>query len=324
MSVMITVVIPTYQRPELLSRCLQALAKQVYPTDLYDVVVVDDGRDAATRAVVDAFNQHFKGAPAFHYVQPLGTRGPAAARNRGWRTTQAPLIAFTDDDTEPMPNWLHEGSLAMTQDVSAAGGRLIVPVPSHPSDHERNTQGLENAEFATANAFVWRSALEKIGGFDERFTRAWREDSDLQFMLMRQCGPVVWAAKAVVVHPVRDVPWGFSLKTQKNVFFDALLYKKHPRLYRTKINPGSPWRYYLIVASAVLAVALWSLGWPRAALVLGLLAWFGVMRFALKRLHNASHTPAHVAEMLLTSLLIPFLAIYWRVRGAIHFKVMFI
>ncbi|MGE5450750.1 MAG: glycosyltransferase family 2 protein [Acidobacteriota bacterium] len=324
MSVKIAVVIPTYRRPDLLRRCLEALAKQVFPVDAYEVIVVDDGRDFQTKVVVESFNTRFNGSPTFRYLQPNGTRGPAGARNRGWRATQAPVIAFTDDDTEPAPEWLQEGNAAMHGEVAAVGGRLVVPTSAHPTDHERNTRGLEDAEFATANAFVWRHALVKVGGFDERFTRAWREDSDLQFTLMQQCGPVMWAPQAVVVHPVRKVPWGFSIRQQANVFFDALLYKKHPRLYRLKIKPDPPWLYYGIVGATLVALLCGLMGWGMAAALALILALLGALNFSFTRLRDADHTPSHVAEMICTSLVIPFLAVYWRIRGAIHFKVVFV
>jgi GT2 family glycosyltransferase len=306
----------------LLARCLRALAAQSLPPEEYEVLVVDDGRDEATCQTVASFNR--PGGPAFHYLRPDGTRGPAGARNKGWRCATSPLIAFTDDDTEPAPDWLEQGRRVMTPDIAAVGGRLVVPLPDQPTDHEKNTRGLEDAEFATANAFVWRSALEAVGGFDERFQRAWREDSDLHFTLMRYCGPVLSAPSAVVVHPVRKEPWGISLRQQANVFFDALLFKKHPKLYRLRVRPSPPWRYYLIVACTMLAVLSAAAGWDQAALTLSCVALLGVAGFCLKRLKGTSRTPTHVAEMALTSLLIPFLSVYWRLRGALHFKVVFL
>ncbi len=319
----VAVVIATYRRPDLLRRCLDALARQTLAGSEYEVIVVDDGHTADTREVVLDFDARHGGAPAFRYLESQGTRGPAGARNVGWRHAHAPLIAFTDDDTVPASAWLEEGCQAMSGPWVAVGGRLVVPLEGEPTDHARNTQGLEKAEFATANAFVRRDALRKIGGFDERYTRAWREDSDLQFTLMRECGPVGWASSAVVMHPVRPVPWGFSLKTQANVFFDALLFKKHPALYRSRIRPRPPWRYYLIVLCALASLVLALAGQGGLAVAAVALALGAVAVFAIERLSGTAHTPAHIAEMLLTSMAIPFLSVYWRVKGALHFRVPF-
>jgi GT2 family glycosyltransferase len=168
----ISVVVPTCGRPALLWRCLDALSRQtLHPTD-YEIVVVDDGHSAATRRTVQ---QIALGAipgltPRVRYVQPPAkSRGPAGARNSGWRAARADVVAFTDDDTVPAPDWLAEGLRVMSSKVSAASGYIHVPLPFDPTDWDLNTAGLDGAEFATANCFVRRGALEAIGGFDERF-----------------------------------------------------------------------------------------------------------------------------------------------------------
>src|SRR5262249_19510421 len=150
---------------------------------------------------------------------------------------------------------------------------------------------------------VRRSALLAIGGFDERFRRAWREDSDLQFRLLRDAGPVGRSDRAVVQHPVRPERWGVCLRQQKNAFFDALLYKKHPRLYCERIVRSPPWDYYGIVALTLATPALWLADIGGSAATSLALAVVGVLRLAAKRLRMTARTPGHVAEMLLTSAL---------------------
>lgn len=323
MSFEIAVVIPTYRRPDLLQRCLQALLQQSLDAALFEVIVVDDGRTQETQALVQEMAAR-PGAPVMRYLQPQGTRGPAAARNRGWRATLAPIVAFTDDDTVPDRDWLLQGRRAMGRRRMALSGRVVVPTEGRPTDHARMTQGLETAEFVTANAFVRRSALEKVGGFDERFTRAWREDSDLHFSLLEHCGEVGQAPEAIVLHPVRPARWGISLWQQENVSFDALLFKKHPQLFRERIRARPPWRYVWIVLSTLAAVVLAVLGQGLAAAVAAVGAVAGILSFAAMRLRGASLAPSHVAEMLLTSIAIPYLAVYWRFVGAWRFRVLFI
>lgn len=330
MTASISVVIPTCRRPHLLRRCLQRLLLQTLPGTAFEVIVVDDGRTDETRATVDEFAARSGGAPAFRYLTPQGTRGPAAARNRGWRAASAPFIAFTDDDTEPQPQWLVEGLRALTAPVSgqalpvAVTGRVVVPVSGPPSDHARNTQGLERAEFVTANAFVRFDALQRVAGFDERFARAWREDSDLQFSLQQHGGHIAHAPGAVVLHPVREAPWGISLGQQKNVCWDALLYKKHPQRYRITVGLHAPLRYYVVVAATLGAVLALATGQLAAAAALSMLALIACLHFAWLRLRDASREPRHVAEMVVTSLAIPYLALYWRWVGAWRYRVWFV
>src|SRR5262249_59108681 len=113
-----------------------------------------------------------------------GGRGPATARNRGWRASHAEWVAFLDDDVIPYRGWLTElaGDLdGLPPDVGGSQGRLFVPVPSDraPTDRERGVRRLETARWASANIAFRTSVLARVGGFDERFPRAYREDADL-------------------------------------------------------------------------------------------------------------------------------------------------
>lgn len=323
----ISVVIATYRRPDLLRRCMAAVLEQDIEPDAFEVLVVDDGHSDETRIAVEALTP-VGGLPSVRYLRPKKGRGPAVARNCGWRAAYGTLIAFTDDDTVPDRRWLAHGERALAPEQAAVAGRVRVPPLGpegrRPSDHELMTRGLESAEFATANVFVRRTALQRVQGFDERFLRAWREDSDLQFRLLRDAGPVGHCDDAVVLHPVRPEPWGVSLRQQRNVFFDALLYKKHPRLYRERIRPAPPWNYYFIVSLTLAAVLLGLFHVPGSAWVSVLLAIGLVLHLALHRLRGTARSVEHVVEMLVTSALIPFLSVYWRIRGALHFHAWFL
>jgi GT2 family glycosyltransferase len=315
-----SVVVPTYQRQDLLERCLVALLAQDYPADRYEIIVADDGPSEATRDLVARFAAQCPNGPALVYVPVVGTQGPAAARNRGWERARAEVIAFTDDDTVPAPMWLTEGEKVMAGGPAAAMGRIEMPLPPNPTDFELDSSGLTRAEFATANCFVRKSVLKEIGGFDERFTMAWREDSDLQFMLLSRGHTIVNAPAALVVHPVRSAPRGVSVSQQKKVCFDALLHKKHPTLFRERIRRGPPWSYIVIVLSLLaliiaLAIDNAALGW------VALTVWAALtLRFFALRIRHTSRDPAHVIEMLVTSILIPPLSIFWGIVGALRFR----
>lgn len=320
----VSVVIPTCRRPDLLQRCLAPLLQQTLEPGRYEIVVVDDGQTEDTRALVERLAASTQGRPLLRYLRPQGTKGPAAARNRGWRAAQGEVIAFTDDDTVPDIDWLRQGLRAIAADKAAVRGQVQVPVLGPLTDHGRMTKGLEAAEFVTANCFVRKSALEAVDGFDERFLRAWREDSDLHFKLIERHGEVPKAPLAIVLHPVREAPFGISLKQQANMMFDALLFKKHPRLYRSRVGRlRAPASYYAIVAATAAAPVAGLAGHALAAVGLLAAAAVLILRLALKRLHGTARTPQHVAEMLLTSAAIPFLSLFWRVRGGLRFRVPF-
>lgn len=322
----ISVVVPTYKRPHLLDRCLVALFAQDFDPRAYEIVIADDAAHEPTRQVVARWmaQQQDCVGPRLHYVPVTGNHGPAAARNCGWRAAMGEIIAFTDDDCVPARNWLNVAVVAFTGNIDAAWGKIVMPIPADPTDYERDAARLQSAEFATANCFCRREILAAHGGLDESFTVAWREDSDLFFSLLEQRAAIRYVPDAVVVHPVRPAPWGASLRQQRKILFDALLYKKHPRLYREKIRATPRWDYYGI--SGALLTTLFASASGNMALALGTGALWGLLtgRLSLYRLRDTSRHLTHVAEMVITSALIPPLAVFWRIYGALKFRVIFL
>lgn len=335
----VSAVVPTYRRPALLDRCLAALVAQDLDPAAYEIVVADNAADPATRRQVACWAE--RAAPAVRYLAAAVPRGPAAARNAGWRAARGEIIAFTDDDCVPAPGWLRAGLAALDcpgerarptagpapggrAPLAGVWGRTVVPLPPVPTDYERDVAGLEVGEAVTANCFYRRAALAAAGGFDERFAAAWREDSDLFFTLLERGWRVEPAPDAVVVHPVRPAGWGVSLRQQRKSLYNALLYKKHPALYRARIQPAPPWRYYAAVG-ALLAALAGALRGDRRLAGAAAACWLGLTaRFCAHRLRGASRAPRHVAEMVVTSALIPPLAVFWRLRGALRFRVRFL
>jgi glycosyltransferase involved in cell wall biosynthesis len=332
-SIQVSVVVPTYRRSGLLHDCLEALLGQDFPCDAYELIVVDNAGDAATRSLVQAFSSaqdnlggqpSVAARPSFSYIVAADKPGPSAARNVGWRRARGEIIAFTDDDCRPAPDWLREGVRAIRQGYDAVSGRVIVPLSTTPTDYEKNVSRLAtDAEFVTANCFIRSRALEACGGFDERFTAAWREDSDLHFNLLAGHSNVGSAPAARVIHPVRPAPWGISLHEQRKSVFNALLFKKYPRLYRQRIQSAPPYRYYGIVLSALACVIgllarQFSMALPAALVWLALTA-----DFVLRRLEGTRRSLGHVLEMIGTSILIPPLSVFWRLRGALRYRVWF-
>jgi GT2 family glycosyltransferase len=323
-----SVVVPTYRRFDLLNRCLTALCEQTFDPARYEIIVADDDaeerRSALLREWLERKYGPATGHPCFRYVPVTRTQGPAGARNAGWRQARGGVIAFTDDDTIPDRAWLSSGWAAMAEGWDAVAGRIRMPLPSQPTDYERDASGLAAAEFATANCFVRRAALEAVGGFDERFTAAWREDSDLQFSLLERGFSCGLAPKAVVVHPIRRAAWGVSVSQQRKIRFDALLFKKHGRLYRERIRSAPPWRYYAIAGTLVTG----TFGFFAASPSLAASAWLSWMlltaHFCVQRLARTSRSPSHVLEMAVTSIVVPPVAVFWRLAGAVRHRVLFL
>ena len=323
MHIKCSVVIPTFKRPHLLKQCLCSLLQQQINVR-YEVIVVSDGKDKDTEALMNEFSDS---QIPFIYASLDKKCGPAAARNKGWQIAKGELIAFTDDDTQPSMQWLHqywEAYIEQRTNRVAFTGVVKVPLPQYPTDYERNTAGLETADFVTANCACTKEVLHYINGFDEDFTMAWREDSEFQFRLLKAGIPIIKVSAAIVVHPVRKAMWGVSLNEQKKSMFNALLYKKHPHLFRKKILSSPLWNYYGIILSFVAAVILLATSFYLTALVTASIWLFLLSKFVMKRLQTTSLSLSHVSEMIVTSLLIPFLSVFWTLYGAYKFKVFFL
>lgn len=329
----LSVVVPTCGRVGLLARCLEALCTQTLPRACFDVIVVDDRGVRDDQAVVVCCAHARAAGLDVRCLRNAGNgagsaQGPAAARNLGWRAARGAWVGFTDDDTIPQPDWLQRACAAFTPAGAgepvpdALWGCVRVPLPELPTDYERDAGRLQTAGFVTANCFVRRALLARIGGFDERFRVAWREDTDLYFRLCDAGALVQQVTDAVVLHPVRPAGWCVSLSQQRKILFDALLYKKHRRRYRQTIRRHPRWDYYLCTL-ALLGVPVAALaGWPTLAM-LALLLWsLSCAVFFAQRLRGTRQSPRAVVGLLVTSALIPPLAVFWRAVGVLRFRVL--
>lgn len=310
----ISVVIPTYRRPELLDRCLTALARQTISG--FPVIVVDDGNSPETQAVVDSFRR--RELLDTEYISLPSPSGPAAARNTGWRKAITPYVAFTDDDCIPATDWIETLLRGHLQGSRVISGDVSVPLPAEASAYERVAAYLEKAEFVTANCSCERALLEQTGGFDERFRLAWREDSDLQFTFL-SAGVCIDHWPARVVHPIRPARWWSSLRDERKNRFDALLRRKHPLLFRQRIPryTGLVTLYYLFLMSFLAAAVLWILGEENAA-------WAATVLWVVSVLLIAVQRQVRSVRELLVALVSPFASVFWRLYGAIEFRIFYL
>lgn len=285
------------------------------------------------------------------YLPAHGAAGGAAARNRAWRAAGAPIVAFTTDDTVAAADWLREGLAAFKDTgadsgtvgggaspadaaggaaVDAVFGRVLATLPKHPTEFQVRVHLREAADFVPCNWFCRRSVLERMGGFDERFGSdgdqegAGRGDGDdMYFRLLESGAHLHRAAAATVVHPVPAANWGASLSQLRGLAGEALLYKKHPQLYREKIRRPPDWHDVVVVAALALAVFAFASGHELLAVATGGTWLVLTAMLCIRRLRNTAKTAAQVSEVLITSPLLPPLALFWRLVGAIRYRVRF-
>lgn len=323
-AILISVVVPTCGRMDLLDRCLDALTRQTLPGSAFEVIVVDDEPNHNTLHLVAGWRARtLDRGPRLVYLPNSNTHGPAAARNLGWRSARAPIIAFTGEDTVPSCSWLAQGLAAFGDEVDVLCGGLDAPLPAHPTEAQCAVRQAAVDAFCVASCFCRRKLLESLDGFDERFEQAGHCDADLHFRLLALGARIVRVPEALVVQPVLPAPWGASLGRTREAVFDALLYKKHPQLYRERIAAAPPWDHYFAVAALAVLLGALLAGAGTLALLAGL-AWLALTaRLCLQRLRGTAHTASHIADVVLTSALIPPLSVFWRLAGAIRYRVRF-
>jgi len=307
----IDVVIPTAGRDSL-TALLQALAGGRVAERLGGrVIVVDDRRTSDATALR---------APGAEILRGPG-RGPAAARNAGWGAAGSEWVAFLDDDVVPEPDWaqrLLEDVGSLSASVAGSQGVVCVPLPPDrpPTDWERNVAGLERARWATADMAYRRGALAAVGGFDERFERAYREDSDLGLRLVR-AGWRIERGRRVVAHPVRPADRWVSVRLQAGNADDVLMRALHGRDWRAAAGapPGRLRRHLFTVAAGAGAIAAAASGRRRLALA-GALGWAaGSAELAWARIAPGPRTGPEVLKMVSTSAVLPPAAAWHFARG---------
>ncbi|BBY17284.1 HAD-IIIA family hydrolase [Mycolicibacterium litorale] len=312
-----SIVVPTIGR-ESLHRLLAALEAESGPPP-EAVVIVDDRPGDAPALTVHS------GLPVT--VLRSGGRGPAAARNTGWRATRTRWVCFVDDDVVPQPGWLAAlaADLRGADTTGAAGTQAVIEVPSvegrRATDDEKRTQRLADARWITADMAYRRDVLVAVGGFDERFPRAYREDSDIALRITLQGNEITQGARRST-HPVAPASLLSSVRAQIGNRDNALMRRKFGRRWRPAVGEGRgrlPAHTATTAAAAVATVA--ALAGRRRAAAGAAATWLGLtLEFTARRFLAGPRTAPEAARMLLTSALIPPVAMYHRLRGEWAFR----
>ncbi|UWZ34052.1 glycosyltransferase [Dactylosporangium roseum] len=320
----VSIVVPTLGRPSL--RALLAALGDAPST--VEIMVVDDRPDRAVALPVPPAVKVLTGRAA----------GPAAARNIGWRAARHEWVAFLDDDVLPSATWYADLLADLgpaPRGVGGVQGRVRVPLPpGRPTDWERVTAGLADGAWLTADMAYRRAALDAAGGFDERFPRAFREDAELAYRV-RLAGWRLERGRRTVTHPARRESMWVSVRTQRGNADDALLRRLYGPGWRTllEVPRGRRRRHALVAAAGALTavalagrsltarrapVAARRLG--RTAAVAGAAWALGTAEFAAARIAPGPRSPGEVGRMVVTSVVIPPVAIAHWLRGRVRWR----
>jgi GT2 family glycosyltransferase len=222
----------------------------------FEVVVVDDGSTDNTWAVLSHLSA--RTSLDLHAVRLTRNGGPAAARNVGWRSTHAEVIAFTDDDCSPEPGWI-ASLVAGTTAADIAQGRTI-PDPDQASNAGPFSRSLsvqsETGFYQTCNIAYRRRVLESTGGFAEEFQFPAGEDTDLAWRAITAGATVTFLDDAVVRHDVRPSNVSVAIRDSWRWQSVALAVSRHPELRRLFPSPYIWRRSHQYAAIALVGIGV--------------------------------------------------------------------
>jgi len=241
----VSIIIPTYNRAEVLRECLAALALQDFPFGSFEIIVIDDGSTDNTAEVVQQATSRFE----THYIFQKNS-GPAAARNCGVRHAEGDLILIINDDAIA-PSSLVAGHYLMHRKVQC-GGRLAIlgtrefrvedktrtlnflydQVPFSMRVYGWSEGFYPSPFFVTFNISMRRCDFEEVGGFDEDFTSAIGEDTEFGARWASSQGKILFLPQ-LRAHHFHDVTVD-GLKNQiiRETFNKLILVNKQPDAWK--------------------------------------------------------------------------------------------
>jgi GT2 family glycosyltransferase len=237
----LTVIVPTYNRCELLGRALREMLEQTVSAESYEIVVVDDGSTDDTPAVVEGVRAPEERLRYFRQEN----KGPAAARNLGVREARGEIVLFTGDDCLPDRRLLEEhlkahertGDVGVVGHVSWHPELKITPFMAFLEEGAQfGFKQIADAEdvapwhFYTANCSVRKHWLEEVGGFDEDFKHAAYEDVEVAYRMQKRGLRIVYRVAARTYHHHETTLDRYLVRQRLSGRAAALFYRKHPEL----------------------------------------------------------------------------------------------
>ncbi len=288
-----SVIVPCYNRSDMLRDCLQGLANQTYDPTQFEVLIVDGASTEPIKALVDEFNALVPFE--IRYLQCLPDAGPVPKRNMAAKEAQGDILAFTDSDCRPSPQWLATGVSAFEKsDVGFASG----PVTYKPEQPKRFFSKMtaetlvEHPTYPTANAFYRRALFLEHKGFDTTLSvrdilnRATEcADTDLAWRIRKSGWKNSFLPEALIYHEVEDLtPFNWIMEPTRLILL-PLLVRLHPEIAPELLR----WNFVFYPGS--MAVWIASIFTLAALIFAPLLLWLlpvGLLMLGFRRVRSIS------------------------------------
>lgn len=325
----VSIIIPTHQRRELLLRCLTSLENQTYPIDRFEVIVVDDGSTDGTMQAINEYKKNTKMRLTYHFQE---ASGPGAARNAGAEKAIGSILGFLEDDVYAEKNWIDCAiKYFLSSDIACVEGKTLL---EGTQESVRRFESTQRVGFLPCNMFMRRDVFISLGGFDTTYIDVrknifFREDADLGFRLIQKGYSFIVADDVVVRHPPLYTSIKSYFRHARRYFFDPLLYKKFPTLYREFIevkNIGSitihrPFHYlsfaYILTLFILLGIVL--IGAETLALC-GLAVPVIISSVIRLRYERKFFFPLLNPLKTFAFLILPFYYCYYFTKGCFHYR----
>jgi len=265
-SIQVTVIVPTFNRRDLLKEALESLCDQSLDPTRYEIIVSDNRSTDSTEQMVKELAARMPNC--IRYYRTPENRGVAVSRNAASRLARSEILAFTDSDCRVERNWLAAGLAALQDERVGLVTGAVYHKPEQTVTYFCKTHDpvtSEHASYPAQNVFFRKSVYFEMGGFDETlcfqdFNKHPVEcaDTDLAWRIKEAGYESAFRKDQVCYHEIeRQTALGWMLDPLR-LFIVPLLIRKHPQirskllrwgLFMTILDP----LLYLLVAGVILA-----------------------------------------------------------------------